>query len=195
MATRTGRGERPPRPADADGFRESWAGVERGWQETLMRAADLEPDLLHERVDGEWSFVETLRHLLFVTDAWAARALLGRDAPYHPLGLPPTGMRNAAIPNDPGARPPLAEVLGLREERVALVGGVLAGLSDDDLAGRSIRVRGPGYPRAGTYPVRRCVQTLVGEEWQHRRYAERDLATLADRGGRGVPDTGDGPGA
>ena len=30
----------------------------------------LPPDLLHERVDDEWSFIETLRHLVFATDAW-----------------------------------------------------------------------------------------------------------------------------
>jgi hypothetical protein len=180
MAARTGRGERPPRPADADGFRDVWAGVEHDWQETLTRAGGLAPHLLHERVDGEWSFVETLRHLLFVTDAWAARALLGREAPYHPLDLPPTGRRSSGIAVDHDARPTLPEVVSLRDERVALVREVLAGLTDDDLEGGSVQVRGPGYPRPGRYLVRRCVQTLVVEEWQHRRYAERDLAVLAD---------------
>jgi len=189
MASSTRR-VRPPSPSDADGFREAWVTVEREWQETLARARALAPDLLHERVHGEWSFVETLRHLVFVTDTWASRALLGREAPFHPLGLPPTGMRSATVQVDHDARPPLPEILGVREERVATVRSVMAGLTDDDLAEGTVRVRGAGYPRAGRYPVRRCVQALVGEEWQHRRYAERDLAALEDRARPGVPDVG-----
>lgn len=62
---------------DAAGFREAWRVVQRGWPAAIARARRLEPALLHERVDGEWSFVETLRHLVFATDAWVRRALLG----------------------------------------------------------------------------------------------------------------------
>ena len=43
------------RPANADGFREAWAIIERLWPQTVERARTLPPDLLHERVDGEWS--------------------------------------------------------------------------------------------------------------------------------------------
>jgi hypothetical protein len=44
--------------------------VERLWGETVVQARRLDPKLLHESVDGEWSFTETLRHLVFATDAW-----------------------------------------------------------------------------------------------------------------------------
>jgi hypothetical protein len=148
---------------------------------TIGRAGEVPPALLHERVDGEWSFVETLRHLLFVTDAWASRALLGVPSPYHPLDLPPTGMRNAALPRAQDVHPPLGEVLVLRGPRVEVVRDVMTGLTDDALASGEVRVRGAGYPRPGTYPVRRCVQALVGEEWYHRQYAERDLDVLERR--------------
>jgi hypothetical protein len=40
----------------------------------------LDPALLHESVAGEWSFTETLRHLVFATDAWVRRAVLGDPA-------------------------------------------------------------------------------------------------------------------
>src|SRR4051794_25159181 len=43
-------------PADADGFREAWAIIERVWPRTIERAKRLPPDLLHERVDREYSF-------------------------------------------------------------------------------------------------------------------------------------------
>jgi hypothetical protein len=90
-------------------------------------------------------------------------------------------MKNPAIPCDLDARPSRREVLPLRDERLAVVRKVMAGLTDEALERATVRVRGPGYPRAGTYQVRRCVLTLVNDEWQHRRYAERDLAMLEDR--------------
>src|SRR5215211_4441379 len=48
------------------------------WDAVVRRALALPEDLLHERVDGEWSFIETLRHLVFATDAWVLRAALLR---------------------------------------------------------------------------------------------------------------------
>jgi uncharacterized damage-inducible protein DinB len=186
VPTRSRRTDPGPRPTDADGFRDAWADLEVVWPQTIARATALPPDLLHERVKGEWSFIQTLRHLLFVTDAWASRALLGDASPYHPLDLPPTGMKNSAIPNDLVARPSLDEILPLREERLAVVRSVMQSLTDEALAEATVRVRGPGYPRQGTYPVSRCVQALVGEHWHHRQYAERDLAVLeASLGSRG----------
>jgi hypothetical protein len=64
------------RPTDADGFREAWDILEGLWQQTVKRARGMASGLLHERVDGEWSFIETLRHLVFATDAWVRRAIL-----------------------------------------------------------------------------------------------------------------------
>jgi len=69
------------RPADPAGFREAWDTVERLWDGTVQRARGLPPEQLHESVDGEWSFIETLRHLVFATDAWVRRAIGGDPAP------------------------------------------------------------------------------------------------------------------
>jgi DinB superfamily/Pentapeptide repeats (8 copies) len=76
------------RPADPAGFREAWDILERLWDQTVERARRLPPELLHESVDGEWSFTETLRHLAFATDAWIRRAILGDPSPWDPLDLP-----------------------------------------------------------------------------------------------------------
>src|SRR5690348_18190325 len=84
------------RPADADGYREAWDILERLWQQTVDRARGMDPDLLHERVDDEWSFIETQRHLVFATDAWISRAILGRPSPWDPLGLPHDAMPDEA---------------------------------------------------------------------------------------------------
>lgn len=170
------------RPSDADGFRDAWVVIERAWQPTVERARRLAPELLHERVDDEWSFIETLRHLVFATDAWVRRAMLGDPSPYDDLDLPHTDMGDAAgVPNDPDAQPSLDDILALRADRMAGVREVLAGLTDEVLAGTTDSVPSPGYPAAKSYPVRRCLQAVVNEEWAHRLYAERDLAVLESR--------------
>jgi len=165
-------------PADADGFREAWDILERLWQQTVARARGMAPELLHERVDGEWSFIETLRHLVFATDAWVRRAILGDPAPWDPLDLPNDGPSEPSIPCDRGARPSLDEVLALRADRMATVGQVLAGLTDERLAGHTVPVTEPGYPESKSFPVRRCLQAILTEEWEHRLYAERDFDLL-----------------
>jgi hypothetical protein len=169
-------------PADADGFREAWDILEPLWQQTVARARGMAPGLLHERVDGEWSFIETLRHLVFATDAWVRRAILGDPAPWDPLDLPHSEMPGEpSIPNDREARPSLDAVLALRADRMATVRQVLAGLTDDTLAGRTVPVTEPGYPEPESFPVRRCLQAILNEEWEHRLYAERDFDLLQAR--------------
>ena len=168
-----------PQPTTAGGYRDEWTALQQRWLETIAAARALDPALLHVRVGGEWSFVETLRHLVFVTDAWASRALLGVASPFHPYGLPPTGMRNPGVPPVLQVRPTLDEMLALRATRLAVAGRVFDGLTDEALADGTVRVRGAGHPRAGVYPVARCVQALLSEEWHHRSYAVRDLAGLS----------------
>jgi DinB superfamily/Pentapeptide repeats (8 copies) len=170
------------RPADAGGFREAWDIIERLWQQTVARARGMPADLLHERVDDEWSFIETLRHLVFATDAWVRRAILGDPSPWDPLDLPHDEMPDQpGVPRDRGARPSLDEVLALRADRMATVRQVLAGLTDEQLAGVTEPVTGPGYPEPESFAVRRCLQGILSEEWQHRLYAERDFDVLDAR--------------
>ena len=169
-------------PADADGFRAAWDILDGLWQQTVARARGMAPELLHERVDGEWSFIETLRHLVFATDAWVRRAILGDPAPWDPLDLPHNEMPSEpSIPRDREARPSLDEVLALRADRMATVRQVLAGLTDDRLAGHTVPVTEPGYPEPESFPVRRCLQAILTEEWEHRLYAERDFDLLQAR--------------
>jgi|SRR4051812_30834308 hypothetical protein len=171
------------RPTDADGFRRAWEVVRRRWDPTMQRARALPEELLHERVDGEWSFIETLRHLVFATDAWVLRAVLGDPAPYHPLGLAHTEMPagTPGVPRDPSSRPSLEEVLAVRADRMAMVMRVLDELTDERLEELTEPVLEPGYPESESFRVRRCLGTVVHEEWLHREYAERDLAVLERR--------------
>ncbi len=169
-------------PADAAGFREAFGILERLWAQTVTRARRMEPGLLHERVDDEWSLIETLRHLVFATDAWVRRALLGEPSPWDPLDLPHDDMPDQpSVPRDRDARPSLEEVLALRADRMATVRHVLADLTDDHLAGMTQPVIEPGYPEPESFPVRRCLLAILNEEWEHRLYAERDLDQLESR--------------
>lgn len=175
------------RPTDADGFREAWDILDDLWTGTVERARGLHPDQLHESVDGEWSFIETLRHLVFATDAWVRRVILGDPAPWDPLDLPFDEMADdgvldmEGIPRDREARPSLDEVLELRRDRMATVREVLDGLTDEMLTSDTEPVEAPGWPSPRRYPVRECLNIVLSEEWEHRRFAERDLDVLERR--------------
>ena len=108
------------RPNDAAGCREAWDVIEQLWGDTVERARHMEPELLHASVDGEWTFIETLRHLVFATDAWIRRAILGDPSPWDPLDLPWDEMPDTpGVPRDRDARPTLDEILQLRRDRMA----------------------------------------------------------------------------
>ncbi len=171
------------RPTTAEGFREAWELNERLWAATVERARQLEPELLHESVGGEWSFIQTLRHLAFASESWVGRCILADPSPWHPLSLPwdQLGAREG-VPWDRDARPSLREALAVRSDAMALVRGVLDGLTDEQLGEQTLPLVGPGWPDEGdTFGVQECLQIVLIEEWHHRLYAERDLAALETR--------------
>jgi hypothetical protein len=166
------------RPKDADGFREAWGIVTQRWSETLDHARTFPEDALHESVDGEWSFIQTLRHLNFASAAWVARMILNDPSPWHPLDLPwDEAPHWEEIPRDREARPTLGEVLAVRRDRQAMVGRVIESLTDEQLASH-VTCTAPGWPQLEDFPLRDCLLIVLNEEWEHRRYAERDLGEL-----------------
>ena len=162
-------------------YRRAWNAIEMLWDATLDRARLLPEATLHERVNGEWSFVETQRHLLFASDAWLGNAVLEEDAPYHPLGFPHGGMP-AQSAEDLGltleATPTLAEVLAPRLVRRNTMRRVVEGLTDAELDRTCGRKPADPYPDQ-EYVVRRCLKVILKEEAEHHRYAVRDLAVLS----------------
>ena len=166
------------RPADSDGFRAAWATLERLWDGTVAHARTLPEAALHRSVDDEWSFIQTLRHLSFASAAWVGRMILGNPSPWHPLDLPWDEAPGwDGIPWDREARPSLDEVLTVRAERQAMVREVVGSLTDEQLASEVTRTE-PGWPRAESFPLKECLGIVLNEEWEHRLYAERDLAIL-----------------
>jgi len=79
-----GRAER--RAGDPAGLRAAWAALERTWSATLERVASMPEGTVDVSVAGEWSFAQTLRHLIMATDTWLGKAILGVEQPYHPIG-------------------------------------------------------------------------------------------------------------
>ncbi len=164
------------RPVDADGFRGAWRILDDLWEETIARARRLPSAQLNDRVNGEWSFIETLRHLSYATDCWIRRVLLGDPSPWDRLDWPPDEFRDdEAFTRDYDARPSLDEVLELRRGRTATVRDFIATLSDDDLDTETVPVDAPGWPPSVSFSVRQCLRVVLNEEWEHRRYVERDF--------------------
>ncbi|GIJ49591.1 hypothetical protein Val02_64770 [Virgisporangium aliadipatigenens] len=166
--------------ASCSDYRAAWDAVEAQWAATLERARLLPEAALHERVDGEWSFVETQRHLLMAADAWLGNAVLEEEAPFHPLGLPHGGMpadATAKLGLTVDATPTLDEVLAPRHARMATMRRVVDGLTDAELDRVCGRKPADPYPDR-EYVVRRCLTVVLKEEAEHHRYAVRDLAVL-----------------
>ncbi len=170
------------RPDDVAGFREAWAILGRLWDGTVDRARSLPPEALHRSVDDEWSFIETLRHLGFATAAWVAGLIQRDPRPWHPLDLPWDEAPGwDEVPWDREVRPSLNEVLQVRKERRALVDGVLDSLTDERL-GDELTSTEPGWPSVTSCTVGKALRVVLNEEWEHRLYAERDLALIEKDG-------------
>ena len=161
---------------DPDGLRAAWAALERTWAATLERAEAMPAGAVDVSVRGEWSFAQTLRHLVMATDTWFRRAILEIDQPFHPLGQPDasfeTDGRDMSIFTT--VTPSYAEVLEVRAGRVAMVRDFLAGVTSEELAA----------PRANPHDAEHqettlsCLHVILEEEWEHHRYAVRDLDTI-----------------
>ncbi len=166
--------------ASPEDYRAAWEAIEALWGATLDRARLLPDAKLHEQVDGEWSLVETQRHLLFACDAWLGNAVLEEEAPYHPLGLPTGGTPPDVVAKlglTLEATPTLDEVLAPRLARMAAMRRVVDGLTPAELD--RVCGRKPADPHPDQeYVVRRCLKVVLKEEAEHHRYAVRDLAVL-----------------
>lgn len=160
-------------PRDPDEARAAWAMIEERAAATVERARRLPPEQLDERVDGEWSYLETLRHLVFATDRWITGPVLRDPDPFHRLGRPndPVDEVPAGL-FDLDARPTLDEVLAVRRDRMDRVAELLRTLTPTE------QERVVVSPNGGTTTVRFCLNVVLREEWWHDQYATRDLAML-----------------
>ena len=170
-----GRAER--KAPDPAGLRAAWAAIERTWAATLERVAAMPADTVDVSVGGEWSFAQTLRHLVLATDIWLGRAVQQLDQPFHPLGLLYEGGEadgNYDMSVFTTEKPTYAEVLEARASRVAMVRDFLATVTPADLDAERANPHNPLH----TKTVRSCLHVILQEEWEHHRFAVRDLDAI-----------------
>ena len=165
-------------------LRKAWRQLGDDWATTIERVRSMPEGSEHEGVDGEWSMVETLRHLVFVHDSWFRRCVLGLTEPFTAMGL-----ASAFVPDqeelglDQSARPGLDEVLIVRDRQASEVEAWLAEVTPEQLA-KPAPVpdddRWPPYAKGRR--VQQCLGTVLNEEWEHHRFCVRDLDKLSRRG-------------
>ena len=164
------------RAGDPQGLRAAWAALERAWAAVLDRAPAMPGGTVDVPVGGEWSFAQTLRHLVLATDMWLGRAILEIKQPFHPIGLRYTGGEEDGMDMSvfTTVTPPYAEVLQVRAGRIAMVRDFLATVTSEVLAAPRQNPHDPGRQEtAGS-----CLHVILNEEWEHLRYAIRDLDAI-----------------
>jgi hypothetical protein len=168
------------RATNGPGLLEGLVAAEDFWRPTLELAGSLRPEQLHERVRGEWSLVETLRHLVFVADAWFAHAVLGDARPYHEIGLVPSFLegQREALGIDPDAAPSFDDVLQVRHSQMLQLRDFLEAVPPVDLLSSRRGNDDSAYPPPTDHTVLQCLHVVLDEEWNHHQYAARDLATV-----------------
>ncbi|HLT09546.1 MAG TPA: DinB family protein [Micromonosporaceae bacterium] len=161
------------RAEDPEGLRAAWAAIERAWAAAVDRVESMPEGAVDVSVNGEWSFAQTLRHLVFATDTWLGKAILRQPQPYHPLGQPNAeyesdGYDMSIFATEP---PTFAQVLEVRAERQAMVRDLLATVTPELLAEPRQAPWSPEHEDS----VLQCIHVILDEEWEHLRFALRDL--------------------
>ncbi|WP_256841913.1 DinB family protein [Ornithinimicrobium cryptoxanthini] len=169
-----GRAERGA--TDPEGLRTAWAALESTWASVVDRVAAMPEGTTDVSVAGEWSFAQTLRHLVMAIDTWLGRAILGQDQPYHPIGQPNDDY--AADGHDPAVfatrAPAYSEVLEVWGAKMTAVRNFLAAVTRDELAATRQNPWAPDHAET----VLSCLHTILDESWEHYRYALRDLDAI-----------------
>jgi hypothetical protein len=160
------------RPTDAAGALAAWDELERLWADAFATAEGLPDGAPDRSVNGEFSLVQTLRHLVFAMDKWCTVPVLGGS--FHPIGLPNTGSLEFGFPGlELSSTPTYAEARAVRADRAAAFRTFLTTATPADLT-RVVDVL-----ENGPHAVLPCIHTVLEEEFWHLRYATRDLELIA----------------
>ena len=168
------------RATTPDGLGAAWAAVERTWSATLDRVAAMPAGTVDVSIDGEWTFAQTVRHLIMATNVWLHGAILRVEQPIHPIGVPFSEYESDGYDMSIFAvdQPSFDEVLDVRAAHVAMVRDFVAAATPVQLEEPRPN---PWAPQVEV-SVLRCLHVILNEEWEHHRYAVRDLDTIAGRG-------------
>ena len=168
------------RSADPAGLREAVRQLRAGWAATLGLLRAMPAGSEHQCVGGEWSAVQTLRHLVFVHDSWFRRCCVGSSEPFTAIGLACEFVPDQEEQGlDQAAAPGLEEVLAVRHEQAAELDRWLSAVTADELLAPAPVPAGPGWPPyARGKSVLECLRVVLNEEWAHHGFCVRDLDLL-----------------
>ena len=160
-------------PQTAEGMRSTWSALCAEWDLLFGRLHSMDPHVPTASVNGEWSLRDTLRHLLFAMDKWFTLPILGAQQ-FSSLALPNTGSQGLEWPGvNPDADPSFTEVLAARTITNQVFTEYLAALELSALP------ESTEISENGSVPATMCFHVVFEEEFEHLRYALRDLALIA----------------
>ncbi len=169
------------RSADPADLRQAHQRLQTEWRRTVERLREMPEGSEHRRVGGEWSAVQTLRHLVFVHDSWFRRCCLGLARPFTAIGL-----ASPFVPDqeeqglDQAADPSLDDVLAVRDEQAAELEEWLATVTATELSAAAPVPAGSGWPPyARGKSVLQCLHVVLNEEHEHHGFCVRDLGLLS----------------
>jgi len=179
---------RSAEPAD---LRQAVRRLRADWAETRERLRGMPEGSEHQGVGGEWSAVQTLRHLVLVHDCWFRRCCLGSTEPFTAIGLAPEFVPDQEEQGlDRAATPTLEEVLAVRNVQGAELERWLSTVTADQLSAPAPVPAGRGWPPyARGKSVLECMHVVLNEEWAHHGFCVRDLDLLARPSGCGVSES------
>ncbi len=108
-------------------------------------------------------------------------AILGVAQPFHPIGQPFAEYETDGFDMSifTASTPQYAEVLDVRAGHVAMVRDYLATVTPEVLD----ETRPNPWAPAHDVTVAGCLRVILNEEWEHHRYAVRDLDAIEGRAG------------
>lgn len=156
-------------PDDEEGIRRAWSQLVAEWNSLYEFVKVLPEAVTNVSVKGEWSLRDTLRHMVFVHDKWFNWPLLGKRS-FEAIGLPNTGSQGNEWPGlDLASEPRFDEVFAQRRTQVESLGRYLDGLELTQLLNEVEILEN------GVVPSVMCFHAVLEEEFEHLRYAWRDI--------------------
>lgn len=156
-------------PSDETSLQSAWARLEVEWEKLYAHVATLPAEVHSRSVGGEWSFRDTLRHMLFVHDKWFNWPIGGQRS-FTSIGLPNTGSQGGEWPNlDLSSDPSYDDTLAARRRQASEFGDFVRDMKLSELP-ESIDIL-----ENGSVPTLVCFHAILEEEFEHLRYAWRDI--------------------
>lgn len=156
-------------PADEVGIRSAWFQLVAEWEKLYTLVSSLSGDVQTRSINGEWSLRDTLRHMLFVHDKWFNWPLGGQRM-FTSIGLPNTGSQGGEWPGlDLSSDPTFDVTLDARRAQASRFGAFIETMKLSEMSDTSDILEN------GSVPTLICFHAILEEEFEHLRYAWRDI--------------------